>query len=152
MTTTRSMLAASLAASLAFAANAMAASAPAPATEATRITNEYSDWAGGRSNAESIVAGLRNGGPVTIVTNSPDRRVSIAGFTPASSMSYGHVASALAGAQHSLSRLGIRKPNAEQIQAALIGGEISTASGGTTVMKGSVVARGPAPGKVASSK
>jgi len=150
MTITRTMLAASLAASLAFAANAMAAAAPA--TEASRITNEYSDWAGGRSNAESIVAGLRNGAPVTIVTNSPDRRVSIAGFTPASSMSYGHVASALAGAQHSLSRLGIRKPDAEQIQAALIGGEISTASGGTTVMKGSVVARGPALGKVASSK
>ncbi|HEX4331614.1 MAG TPA: hypothetical protein VH040_05730 [Usitatibacter sp.] len=151
MTVRRSTLAASLAASLAFTANAMAASAPAP-TESTRLANQYSEWAGGHSNAESLVAGLRNGAAVTIVTNSPDRSVSIAGFTPASAMSYGSVASALAGAQHSLQRLGIRKPNAEQIQAALIGGEISTANGGMTVMKGSVVARGPAPGKVASSR
>ncbi|HXF77433.1 MAG TPA: hypothetical protein VN598_01105 [Usitatibacter sp.] len=151
MTIRRSTLAASLAASLAFAANAMAASAPAP-TEATRIANQYSQWAGGHSNAEALVAGLRNGAPVTIVTNSADRSVSIAGFTPASSMGYGSVASALAEAQHSLERLGIRKPNAEQIQAALIGGEISTANGGVTVVKGSVVARGPAPGKVASAR
>jgi hypothetical protein len=149
MTIRRTTFAASLAASLAFAANAMAASAPAP-TEGSRLANQYSEWAGGHSNAESLVAGLRNGAPVTIVTNSPDRSVSIAGFTPASAMSYGSVATALAGAQHSLDRLGIRKPNAEQIQAALIGGEISTASGGLTVVKGSVVARGPAAGKVAS--
>ena len=149
MTIRRSTLAASLAASLAFAATAMAASAPAP-TEASRLASQYSDWAGSRSNADSLVAGLRNGAPITIVTNSPDRSVSIAGFTPVSSMSYGGVSSALAGAQHSLARLGIRQPNAEQIQAALIGGEIATASGGTTVMKGSVVARGPAPAKVAS--
>ena len=149
MTIQRSTLAASLAASLVFAANAMAASAPAP-TEATRLASQYSDWAGSRSNAEALITGLRNGAPVTIVTNSPDRSVSIAGFTPASAMSYGNVASALSGAQHSLARLGIRKPNAEQIQAALIGGEISTASGGTAVIKGSVVARGPAPAKVAS--
>lgn len=151
MSIQRSTFAASLAASLAFAANAMAAPAPA-AVEGTRLASQYSDWAGSRSNAEALVAGLRNGAPVTIVTNSPDRSVSIAGFTPVSAMSYGNVASALAGAQHSLARLGIRRPNAEQIQAALIGGEISTANGGTTVVKGSVVARGPAPGKVASSR
>lgn len=150
MTINRTTLAASLAASLAFAANAMAAAAPA--TEASRLTSEYSTWAGSRSNAEALVAGLRNGAPVTIVTNSADRSVSIAGFTPASSMSYGSVASALASAQHSLARLGIQKPNAEQIQAALIGGEIATANGGSTVMKGSIVARGPTAGKVASSR
>lgn len=150
MTHRRTLLAASLAASLAFAANAMAASAPP--TESARLSSQYSDWAGGHSNAESLVAGLRNGAPITIVTNSRDRSVSIAGFTPASAMSYGGVSSALAGAQHSLARLGIGKPNAEQIQAALIGGEIVTASGATTVMKGSVVARGNTPNRVASSR
>ncbi|HEX4782679.1 MAG TPA: hypothetical protein VH301_18115 [Usitatibacter sp.] len=150
MKTYRTTLAASLAASLAFAATAMAASAPP--TEASRLSSEYAEWAGGHSNAESLVAGLRNGAPVTIVTNGRDRSVSIAGFTPASAMSYGGVSSALSGAQHSLSRLGITKPNAEQIQAALIGGEIRTASGATTVMKGSVVARGNTPNRVASSR
>ena len=143
MTITRTTLAASLAASLAFAATAMAAAAPA--TEASRLTSEYSEWAGSRSNAEALVAGLRNGAPVTIVTNSPDRSVSIAGFTPASSMSYGSIASALAGAQHSLARLGIRKPNAEQIQAALIGGDVVTPEGSTVMVQGALAARGLAP-------
>jgi hypothetical protein len=133
-------LAASLAASLAFAANAMAASAPA--TEATRLSSQYSEWAGGRSNADSLVAGLRNGAPITIVTNGSDRAVSLAGFTPSAPMNYGNVASALSSAQRSLSRLGIAKPNAEQIQAALIGGEITTPKGSTVAVKGSVAARG----------
>ena len=148
MTIRRSTLAASLAASLAFAANAMAA--VAPATEASRLSSQYSTWAGGTSNAESLVAGLRNGAPITIVTNRGAGRVSIAGFTPVASMTYGGVDSALANARRSLARMGIEKPTAEQIQAALIGGEVVTASGGTTVLKGSVVAKGEPSGRVAS--
>lgn len=136
-------LAASLAASLAFAANAMAASVPA--TEATRLSSQYSEWAGGKSNADSLVAGLRNGAPITMVTSSSDRTVSIAGFTPSAPMSYGSVNSALSNAQRSLSRLGINRPNADQIQAALIGGEITTPKGSTVAVKGSVAARGTTP-------
>jgi len=143
------VFAASLAAALAV-TTASAVAAPAPATEATKLSSQYSDWAGGKSNADALIAGLRNGSSITIVTTGPNRNVSIAGFTPQSSMSYGSVGSALSGAQRSLSRMGITRPTAEQIQAALIGGEISTASGGTAVIKGSVVARGPAPAKVAS--
>ena len=141
-------LAVSLAASLAVAANAMAATAPA--TEATRITSQYSDWLGGKSNADAIVAGLRNGSSVTIVTNGPDRTVSIAGFTPTGSMSYGNVSAALSNAQRSLARLGITKPTAEQIQAALIGGEILLPSGASATVRGSVAARGGGPGPVAT--
>ena len=129
-----------LAASIAFVGNAMAA--PAPATDATRISTQYSDWAGGRANADSLVAGLRNGSPITLVTNGANRSVSIAGFTPTSSMSYGSVSAALANAQRSLARVGIHKPTAEQIQAAVIGGEVVTASGATTMFKGSAAARG----------
>ncbi len=103
-----------------------------------------------RSNAESIVAGLRNGAPITIVTNGPDRSVSIAGFTPSSSMTYGSVATALSNAQHSLAKVGITKPTAEQIQAALIGGEIVTASGSIATVKGPVVAKGNTSSRVAS--
>ena len=148
MTIRRSTLAASLAASLAFAANAMAA--VSHATEASRLATQYSAWAGGTSNAESLVAGLRNGAPITIVTNRGAGRVSIAGFTPTASMSYGGVDSALSSARHSLARMGITHPTAEQIQAALIGGEVVTASGGTTVLKGAVVAKGDTSGRVAS--
>jgi hypothetical protein len=133
----------SIAACLTIATNAMGASAP-PA-DATRLTAQYSDWAGGRSNADSLVAGLRNAAPITLVTNGPDRNVSIAGFTPNAPMSYGAVGSALANAQRSLARVGIRKPNAEDIQAALIGGEVTTAAGATLAVKGSVVSRGAGP-------
>src|SRR5664279_5057973 len=100
-------IAASLAATLAVAANAIAAT---PATDATRLASQYSEWAGGRSNADSLVAGLRNGAPITLVTNGDNRAVSIAGFTPNSSMSYGGVAAALANAQRSLAKAGINKP------------------------------------------
>jgi hypothetical protein len=147
MTSTRA-LAASLAASLIFAADAMAATAPA--ADATRLAAQYSDWAGGRSNADSLVAGLRNAAPITLVTNGSDRSVSIAGFTPTGSLSYGAVGNALSNAQRSLAKLGITKPSAEQIQAALIGGEITTASGATALVKGSVMPRGTGPSPVAS--
>jgi hypothetical protein len=125
----------SLATALA-ATTAMAATAPV--TEATRLTSQYSEWAGGKSNADALIAGLRNGSPVTIVTNGSDKSVSIAGFTPAASMSYGNVGTALSNAQRSLARIGITKPTADQIQAALIGGEIALSNGSTTMIRGSV--------------
>ena len=133
-------LAASLAASLAFAAGAMAATAPQ--TDASRLAAQYSDWAGGQSNADALVAGLRTGSPVTLVTNGADRSISIAGFTPTAPMSFGAVSGALSRAQGSLSRLGISRPTAEQIQAALIGGEVMTSNGALVAIRGSVNARG----------
>ncbi len=135
--------AAVLAASAVLAGNTLAASASA--SDATRLATQYSDWAGGRANADSLVAGLRNGSPITLVTNGPNRNVSIAGFTPNASMSYGNVASALSGARRSLARIGIDKPTAEQIQAALIGGEVATLRGAIAQVKGSVAARGASP-------
>ena len=136
-------LAASLAASLAFTAAAMAANAPQ--TEGSRLAARYSDWAGGQSNADALVTGLRSGSPVTLVTNGADRSVSLAGFSPSGPMSYGAVNNALSDAQRSLSRMGITHPNAEQIQAALIGGEVLSSSGKVVAMRGSVGARGAGP-------
>jgi hypothetical protein len=140
-------LAASLAASLAFASGAMAATAPQ--ADASRLTSRYSDWAGGQSNAEALVAGLRSGAPVTLVTNGADRSISIAGFTPTGPLSFNAVSNALSNAQRSLGKLGINRPTAEQIQAALIGGEVMTSSGALVAIRGSVSARG-GPGPVAS--
>ena len=140
-------LAASLAASIALAAGAMAATAPQ--TDSSRLASHYSEWAGGQSNADALVAGLRNGAPVTLVTNGADRSVSIAGFTPASAMSYTAIGNALSNAQRSLARVGIARPNAEQIQAALIGGEVMGSNGSLVALRGSIAARG-GPGPVAS--
>jgi hypothetical protein len=132
-------LAASLAASLAFASSAMAATAPQ--TEASRLATQYSEFAGGQSNAEALVAGLRSGTPVTLVTNGADRSVSLAGFTPTGPMSFGAIHNALSNAQRSLTRVGISHPSAEQIQAALIGGEVMGSSGKLVAMRGTVGAR-----------
>ena len=132
-------LAASLAASLAFAASAMAATAPQ--SDASRLATHYAAWAGGQSNADALVAGLRTGSPVTLVTNGADRSVSIAGFTPSAPMSNGAVSNALNNAQRSLARLGINRPNAEQIQAALIGGDVMSSSGELVAVRGSIGSR-----------
>jgi hypothetical protein len=136
-------LAASLAASLVAASSAMAASAPAGDT--ARIASQYSSWAGSRANAEALITGLRNGSTVSLVTTGPDRGVHLAGFTPAGSMSAANINSALAGAQRSLSRIGITQPTAEQIQAALIGGEVELPNGKTQALRGTVAVRGGNP-------
>ena len=64
-------------------------------------------------------------------------------------MSYSSVSSALAGAQRSLARMGITRPTAEQIQAALIGGEVLLPTGASTQLRGAVAARGAGPSQVA---
>ena len=140
-------LAVSLAASLA-AVPALAATGVS--TEASRISTHYADWAGGKDNAESLVVGLRNGSPITIVTRASGQSVSLAGFTPASSLSYGQVDGALAAAKRSLAHVGITQPTAEQIQAALIGGEVLASNGRPIAVAGSVAARGTPSSRVAS--
>jgi hypothetical protein len=136
------MIAASIAASLALATPAMAATA---ANDTGRIASQYSSWAGGRSNAESLVSGLRTGSPITLVTTGADHSMSLAGFSPATSMSYANVSNALSNAQRALSRIGISKPTAEQIQAALIGGEIELPGGKVQELRGTIAARGGNP-------
>ncbi len=122
-----------------------------PATgEAARLATNYASWAGGRSNAEMLVNGLSSGSSITLATKGPDRAVSIAGFTPARPMSYQDVNAALARAQRELSRVGISRPTAEEIQAALIGGEVTLPDGATMQMAGLVPASGAPTGPLAS--
>ena len=138
-----------LAAALAVSTQAFAAAAPAD--EATRLSSQYASWAGGKSNADSLVNGLRGGASVTLVTVGPDNRKSIAGFTAQTRMSPAEISAALAAAKGSLARMGIRQPSAEQIQAALIGGEITLADGRTRLVQGAVALRDtPTPGPVAA--
>ena len=110
-----------------------------------QLSSQYASWAGGKSNADAIVAGLRHGAPVTLVTSGPERTVSLAGFTPSGAMTYGEVRSALAAARETLGRMGITRPTAEQIQAALIGGDIAMPSGGTRQVVGVVPSRSAGP-------
>src|SRR4051812_29312177 len=126
-------LAASLAASLLSASSAMAASLP-DASQA-RIASDYSTWAGGRDNAEALVSGLHRGTSITLSTTGREHDVSLAGFTPGTPMSYDDVAAALARARAELTRLGVRHPTAEQIQAALIGGDVHLSNGRTRTLR-----------------
>jgi len=136
------LLRATLCAALVAAAPAWAESPPG---DFSRLSSQYAAWAGGKSNADAIVNGMRGGSSITLVTAAPDRSVSIAGFTPAAAMGYGQIRSALATAQQSLARMGISHPTAEQIQAALIGGEITLPNGSSRQVAGAIGARGVAP-------
>ena len=106
--------------------------------DSRRLSSQYSAWAGGKSNADSIVNGLQNGSTVMIMTQGSDNTRSLAGFTPPAAMSAEDVEAALARARSTLASMGIRKPSADQIQAALIGGEVTLADGRTRSVQGAV--------------
>ena len=115
--------------------------------DAARISSKYSTWAGGKSNADSLVTGLQNGTTVMLTTKGADNTRSLAGFTTPAAMSPEEVDAALSRARSTLSSMGIRNPNADQIQAALIGGEVTLADGRTRSVAGAVT---PLPDSVAT--
>jgi hypothetical protein len=126
----------SLAAALAVSTQAVAAP-----TDTSRLASKYADWAGGKSNADSIVNGLRNGESITLVTVSPTNVRNLAGFTAQTRMSPEEISTALAEARRSLAGMGIKQPSADQIQAALIGGEVALPNGKTKLVGGTVTLR-----------
>lgn len=118
------------------------------------LASQYATWAGGKANADALVQGLTSGGSITISTTRGDGSTSLAGFTPRASMTPAEAGAALQRARASLSRLGIDKPSAEQIQAALIGGEVELRDGATTMVNGTVgvAASPPATRRVAATR
>ena len=114
---------------------ALAAIAP---DDSPRIASQYSSWAGSKANADALVNGLQNGTTVMLTTQTSSNTRSLAGFTPPSKMSPDEVASALARAKSTLASMGIRHPGADQIQAALIGGEVTLPDGRTRAIAGAV--------------
>jgi len=104
----------------------------------SRLSSRYSSWAGSKANAENLVAGLQNGTTVMLMTSGPNNTRSLAGFTPPAAMSPEEVDSALAKARATLTSMGIRQPSADQIQAALVGGEVTLANGKTRMVQGAV--------------
>jgi hypothetical protein len=113
--------------------------AEVPGGDFARLSAQYAGWAGGKANADNLVGGLSSGSSITLVTSGDGRPVSIAGFKPSRPLAYREVRSALGGARDTLARLGIARPSAEQIQAALIGGDVEVA-GGTSRQVAGVIA------------
>jgi len=101
-----------------------------------QLVTKYSDFAGSDSNAQSLVDGLRSGKSITLSSSGGSTT-----FTPPTKpMGYGNVNIALALAEASLSQQGITDPTPQQLQAALMGGTVTTSSG-TTKLDGILQSR-----------
>lgn len=150
---------------VAFGGQALAATDTQPAatnTEATKLATRYSDFAGSDANALALVDGLRNGESVTLDTTSTVKNadgttstvITPTTFQPAThKMGYGNVNIALALAQDELTKAGVTDPTAAEIEAALNGGSITSASGGTQTFQGVLAlrAKGEGWGKVSKT-
>jgi hypothetical protein len=109
--------------------------------ESTRLSNDFSTFAGSDTNSRSLVTGLRNGTAVTLdqVTLNADgtTSTSVTTFQPATGkMGYGNVKIALSLAEASLTKAGITNPTTAEIDAALNGGTLLMADGTTVDLKG----------------
>jgi hypothetical protein len=96
-----------------------------------QLTTKYTGLAGSQESASSLVAGLREGKEVTLTKEGATET-----FTPPTKkMGFGEVDNALALAEGSLKQQGITNPTPAQLEAALMGGEITNAKGETVQMK-----------------
>ena len=110
---------------------------------ATRIATSFTNLAGSMDNALALVRALRNGTAVTLTTpptgtgtGTTPPPTSTSFTPPTGKMGWGNAFIALALAQDSLTRAGILKPTAEQLQAALLGGDVTLADGTSVTLKG----------------
>lgn len=105
-------------------------------TSTTKLGTTYSKFAGSPSNAEALIAGLRDDTSITLVA-SPDGlnpTAPSATFTPATGkLGYGNINIALSLAKADLAKQGISNPTPAQLAAALNGGTITTTTGPVTM-------------------
>jgi hypothetical protein len=112
---------------------------------ATKIASSFTKLAGSQDNALKLVQALRSGTSVTLTSTSTGGTGTGTGtggttstsFTPPTGkMGWGNVFISLALAQDQLARLGITDPTQAQLQAALMGGDVTGADGKTVTLKG----------------
>jgi hypothetical protein len=137
------------------------ATAPAPATTgtaATKLSGSFSDWAGSPENSTALVNGLRTGQPITLnSTGAPGGTITTTTFAPPTKpMGYGNIRIALSLAQQQLASQGITQPTPQQLQTALVGGQVASTNGAavqTTDMQGVLQMRasGMGWGKIANT-
>lgn len=124
------------------------------AAVAGRISSDFDTFAGSTANSDALVTGLRNGTEITLATTGQNGVTTSTTFTPPTGkMGYGNVFISLALAKQQLAGLGITQPTAEQLQAALVGGTVTTGSGQTTTLTGvlQLRAQGMGWGQIAQS-
>lgn len=92
-----------------------------------KIMSEFEDFAGSQENADALVRGLRTGSDINL--SDPDGMDGMDGagevtIENETAYGFGNVSHILTLAEAQLNDLGIEDPTPEQIQAALLGGEI----------------------------
>ena len=149
------MLITSRAAVLAAALFALPLLAPAHERDAgqadDRLVDQFGRFAGSKSNAESLVNGLRNDQEVKLTST---RGAPTATFTPKTDrMGFGNVKIALTLAKATLAEQGITRPTPQQIEAALNGGTVTNRAGKQVQLTGILTQRasGMGWGKVAQA-
>jgi hypothetical protein len=99
-----------------------------------RLQNQYPELAS-RTNLESLVHGLRTGSAITLTSTQGTTGTSTTFTPPTRPMGYGNITRAMTLATRQLSAAGITNPTPQQLQTALMGGTLTTASG-TVRMQG----------------
>ena len=130
-----------LAATLLIAFAPMAAHASADSV-AAKIASNFTTLAGSPENALALVNALRNGTDVNLTTvvlppegsTEPPTTTTTTFTPPTGKMGWGNVKHSLALAQDALAKQGITNPTPQQLQTALVGGDIvvTNADGTTT--------------------
>jgi hypothetical protein len=131
------------------------------------MASNFTNLAGGQTNAVALVTALRTGSEVTFTTTTPatteggTATVTTTTFAPPTKpMGWGNVKHALSLAQYQLTQAGITQPTPAQLQAALMGGDVSVTTGTgdsavtkTTTLKGILTLRadGMGWGKIAQT-
>ncbi len=106
------------------------------------LISSFSEFAGSEENSASLVNGLRSGSLVTLApTTTGSGSADISFMPPTRPMGWGNVRHALTLAQRELAAQGITDPTPAQLQAALTGGSITTATGDTVTLSGTLTLR-----------
>ncbi|HUR60090.1 MAG TPA: hypothetical protein VM029_20370 [Opitutaceae bacterium] len=119
---------------------AFALDASAQAERAVKIAAHYTTLAGSEDNALALVEALRTGTSVKLTQgeSAAEKRIPamIVLDPPTGEMDWKDIERALAMAQAALARARITRPNAEQLEAALLGGDVTNPQGETLAMAG----------------
>ena len=120
---------------------------------AAKIASNFTTLAGSQENALALVNALRNGTDVNLTTvvlppegsTEPPTTTTTTFTPPTGKMGWGNVKHSLALAQDALAKQGITNPTAEQLQTALVGGDVvitnTDGTTTTTTMKGILTMR-----------
>jgi hypothetical protein len=125
------------------AAVVLAAAAPLAAAQnprAAMIAAHYEGFAGSQDNAIALVEALRHGTPVKLAPSATAAGNSLPSMTmikpPTGTMEWPDIERALAAAQVTLARADITRPSGEQLEAVLVGGDVTNAKGETLTLPG----------------